>query len=105
MRATVTDVHGQTIAATTVWTASSPHISIDGEGAVRTIALAELAGPGRHAVTVVAEANGGAATTTAELIVIDGRPAGGRGAGIPEPVLFDEPAASWWSRLSSADGV
>jgi signal transduction histidine kinase len=101
VRATVTDVHGQTVAATTVWTASSPHISIDGEGAVRTIALAELADAGRHAVTVVAEANGGAATTTAELIVIDGPPAGGPGAGIPEPVLVDEPAVSWRSRLSA----
>jgi hypothetical protein len=102
VRATVTDVHGQTIAATSVWTASSPHISIDGEGAVRTIALAELADSGRHAVTVVAEANGGAATTTAELIVIDGPPAGGPGAGIPEPVLVDEPAARWRSGLSSS---
>lgn len=101
VRATVIDVHGQTIAATTVWTASSPHISIDGEGTARTIALAELADAGRHAVTVVAEANGGAATTTAELIVIDSPPAGGPGAGIPEPVLVDEPAAGWRSRLSS----
>jgi hypothetical protein len=101
VRATVTDVHGQKVAATTAWTASSPHISIDGEGAVRTIALAELADAGRQAVTVVAEANGGAATTTAELIVIDGPPAGGPGAGIPEPVLVEEPAASWRSRLSS----
>jgi hypothetical protein len=31
----------------------------------------------------------------------DGPPAGGPGAGIPEPVLVDEPAASWRSRLSS----
>jgi hypothetical protein len=101
VRAIVSDVHGQTIAATTVWTASSPHISIDGEGAARTIALAELANAGRHAVTVVAEANGGAATATAELIVIDCPPAGGPGAGIPEPVLVDEPAAGWRSRLSA----
>jgi hypothetical protein len=102
VRAIVSDVHGQTIAAMTRWTASSPSLSIDGEGAARTIALAELADAGGHAVTVVAEANGGTATTTADVVVIDSPPAGGPGTGIPEPVLVEEPAAGWRSRLSSS---
>src|SRR5262249_41706958 len=51
-----------------------------------------------------AEANGGAATTTADLIVIDGPPAGGTGAGIPEPALVDEPGARWLRALSTSGG-
>jgi signal transduction histidine kinase len=101
VRAIVTDVHGQTIAATTSWTASSPHVSIAGDGGARTIALAELADADRYVVTVIAEAGGGAASTTADIVVIDGPPVGGPGAGIPEPVLVDEPTSNWRSRLSS----
>jgi signal transduction histidine kinase len=101
VRAIVTDVHGQTIAATTSWTVSSPHVSMDGDGGARTIALAELADADHYVVTVVAEASGGTASTTADIVVIDGPPVGGPGAGIPEPVLVDEPGSNWRSRLSS----
>jgi hypothetical protein len=94
-------VHGQTIAATTSWTVSSPHVSMDGDGGARTIALAELADADHYVVTVVAEASGGTASTTADIVVIDGPPVGGPGAGIPEPVLVDEPGSNWRSRLSS----
>jgi hypothetical protein len=90
VRAIVTDIHGQTIAAATSWTASSQYVSIAGDGGARTIALAELADADHYVVTVVAEACGGAASTTADIVVIDGPPVGGPGAGIPEPVLVDE---------------
>jgi hypothetical protein len=50
---------------------------------------------------VVAEASGGIAATTADIVVIDGPPVGGPGSGIPEPVLVDEPTSNWRSRLSS----
>ncbi len=101
VRAIVTDLNGQAIAAATTWSASSPLLSMDGEGSARTIALAELADRGFYAITVVAEANGGSASTTAEVDVVDGPPIGGPGAGIPEPVLVDEPASGWRSRMSS----
>lgn len=102
VRAIVTDVHGQTITATTMWTASSPHLSIDGEGGARTIALAELAEDRMYTITVIAEANGGAASTSVDVTVIDGPPIGGLGAGIPEPVLIDDASSGWRSRLSSS---
>jgi hypothetical protein len=101
VRAVVTDVHGQRIAATTTWTASSPHVAIDGDGNARTISLADLADGGSYAVTVVAEANGGTASALAELIVVEGPPIGAPGAGIPEPVLVDDVVGAWRSRLSS----
>jgi hypothetical protein len=53
-------------------------------------------------VTVIAEANGGACSHTADIIVVDGPPAGGDGAGIPEPILADEPGAAWRSRMSAS---
>jgi signal transduction histidine kinase len=101
VRAIVTDVHGISIAATTRWSATSQQLSIDGEGSTRTIALAELAEGASYAITVVAEANGGSASVTAEVDVIEGPSIGGPGAGIPEPVLVDEPTSGWRSRLSS----
>jgi hypothetical protein len=101
VRAIVRDIHGQTIAASTAWAASSPQLSIDGEGSARTVALAELAEARDYTITVVAEANGGAASTTAEVRVVDGPGVGGPGAGIPEPILVEEPASAWRSRLSS----
>jgi hypothetical protein len=101
VRAIVSDIHGQTIAASTAWAASSPQLSIDGEGSARTIALAELAEARDYTITVVAEANGGAASATAEVRVVDGPGVGGPGAGIPEPVLVEEPASAWRSRLGS----
>ena len=102
VRAIVTDVHGQRIAATTTWTASSPQLAIDGEGAARTLSLAELADAASYVVTVVAEANGGTASTIAEVVAVEGPPIGGPGAGIPEPVLVEEAASAWRSRLSAS---
>ena len=83
------------------WSSSSPHLSIDGEGGARTIALAELADASSYTITVVAAANGGTASVTTEVTVVEGPPIGGPGAGIPEPVLLDEPGLVWRSRLSS----
>lgn len=51
-------------------------------------------------ITVVAEANGGACSATVEILLVDGPPAGGIGAGIPEPILVEDPGRSWRSRLS-----
>lgn len=93
-------MHGQQIAAQTTWNASSLQITIEGEGMVRVIELSELADRGPFSVTVAAEANGGACSTNVELVVVDGPPAGGPGAGIPEPILVDDPGLSWRSRLS-----
>ena len=100
-RAIVFDIHGQQIAAHTTWTASSLQITIDGDGAARVLGLSELAGNGPFTVTVGAEANGGACSTVVELAIVEGPPAGGPGAGIPEPILVDEPGHSWRSRLST----
>ena len=102
VRAIVTDVHGQQIPAAMTWTASSPQLTIDGDGSARTISLAELAEAEAYEIRVVAEANGGAASTIAEVVVVEGPPIGGPGAGIPEPVLIDDTASSWRSRLSTA---
>lgn len=99
VRATVFDIHGQQIAAQTTWSASSPQITIDGEGAARVIALSELADSGPFSITVVAQANGGTCSAVVELAVVEGPPAGGPGSGIPEPILVDEPGLSWRSRL------
>lgn len=98
-RAIVFDIHGQQIIAQTTWSASSSQVTIEGEGAARVIELSELADSRPFAVTVTAEANGGACSTTVELALVDGPPAGGPGAGIPEPILVDEPGLSWRSRL------
>jgi len=101
VRATVTDLHGQRIRATITWTTSSPSVSIDGDGAAITLRLSEF--PVEPlAVTVIAEANGGACSHVAELVVVDGPPAGGDGAGIPEPILADEPGAAWRSRMTAS---
>jgi hypothetical protein len=99
VRAIVTDLHGQTIRATVAWTASSPSVIIEGDGAVVTLRLPELMPASALVVTAVAEANGGACSRVVELVVIDGPPAGGEGAGIPEPILADEPGAAWRSRM------
>jgi hypothetical protein len=56
---------------------------------------------GALSVTAIAEANGGACSHTADLVVVDGPPAGGEGAGIPEPILAEEPAAAWRSRMTT----
>jgi signal transduction histidine kinase len=101
VRAIVNDVHGQRIAATTTWTASAPQVAIDGDGSARTVSLAELADADSYAITVVAEANGGTASALAAVNVADGPPVGGPGTGIPEPVLVDDAASAWRSRLSS----
>jgi hypothetical protein len=102
-RAIVFDIHGQQIAAQTTWSASSQQVTLEGEGAARVIELSELAdNNGPFAVTVVAEANGGACSTTVELVIVDGPPAGGPGAGIPEPILVDDPGLSWRSRLAAS---
>lgn len=100
MRAIVTDLHGQTIRATVTWTASSPSVIIEGDGAAVTIRLHELMPLEALVVTVTAEANGGACSHAAEIVVVDGPPAGSDGAGIPEPILADEPAAAWRSRMT-----
>ncbi len=100
-RAIVTDLHGQQIRAETAWTSSSPLLVIEGTGQARTVHLGELAEPGIYMITVIAEANGGAASCTTELVIIDGPMAGGTGAGIPEPTLVEEPGQSWRSRLSA----
>lgn len=102
VRAIVSDTHGQPIAASTTWTASSPLVTIDGAGPARTIALAELADASHYTITVVAEANGGVASCSTEIERIDGPPVGGPGAGIPEPVLVEDAAGSWRSRLSAS---
>jgi len=99
VRAVVTDLHGQTIRAQVAWTASSPSVIIEGDGAVVTLRLPELMPIEAQVVTAVAEANGGACSRVVELVVIDGPPAGGEGAGIPEPILADEPGAAWRSRM------
>jgi hypothetical protein len=101
-RAIVTDLHGQTIRATVTWTASSPSVIIEGDGAAVTLRLPELMPVEALAVTVMAEANGGACSQTAEIVVVDGPPAGGDGAGIPEPILADEPGAAWRSRMTAS---
>lgn len=100
VRAIATDVNGQTIAATTTWTASSADVRIEGDGTARTVSLAELAAGDAYTVTVVAEANGGVASVLADVVVVDGPPEGGPGAGIPEPVLVDDAASGWRSRLT-----
>jgi signal transduction histidine kinase len=102
VRAIVTDVHGQRIAAETTWTASSPHLAIDGEGSARTVSLSQLAEGESYAITIVATANGGTASTIAEVRVVEAPGIGGPGAGIPEPVLVDEAASTWRSRLSAS---
>lgn len=102
VRAIVFDIHGQQIVAHTTWSASSSQVTIEGEGAARVIELSELADNGSFAMTIVAEANGGACSTTVELVIVDGPPAGGPGAGIPEPILVDEPGLSWRSRLAGS---
>ncbi|MBL0214653.1 MAG: ATP-binding protein [Myxococcales bacterium] len=99
VRATVTDIHAQQIRATTTWSASSHYVELSGDGQARTVRLAELAPADRYSVTVVAEANGGACSCTTDVVVADGPPAGGEGAGIPEPILVDEPGSSWRSRM------
>jgi len=71
---------------------SSPQLSIDGEGSARTVALAELAEARDYTITVVAEANGGEASATAEVASSTVR-GSVTGAGIPEPVLVEEPRA------------
>ncbi len=101
IRATVTDVHGQQIDATTQWTPSTADLTVEGDGLARTVRLREVAEPGRLSLTVIAEANGGAASCTAEVLVVDGPPAGGAGTGIPEPVLLDDPAGRWRSRMAA----
>ena len=98
----MTDIYGQRIAATTTWASSSIHLAIEGEGAARTVRLAELAPTETYTLTVIAEANGGACSTTTEIVLVDGPPAGGEGAGIPEPVLIDDPGGSWRSRMVPA---
>jgi hypothetical protein len=100
VRAIVTDLHGQTIRATVTWMASSPSVIIEGDGAAVTIRLHELMPLEALVVTVTAEANGGTCSHAAEIVVVDGPPAGSDGAGIPEPILADEPAAAWRSRMT-----
>ena len=99
VRARVFDIHGQQIDAATTWTASSAQVSIEGAHLTRVIRLAELAEPCRLSITVIAEANGGATSTTVEIDVVDGPPSGGPGTGIPEPILIDQPTLSWRSRI------
>lgn len=101
-RAIVFDTHGQQIVAETTWSASSSQVTIEGDGPARVIELSELADNGPFALTVVAEANGGACSAIVELVIVDGPPAGGPGAGIPEPILVDEPGVSWRSRLAES---
>jgi hypothetical protein len=102
VRAIVTDIHGQTIRAAVTWTASSSSVIIEGDGAAVTLRLRELMPIEPLAVTVIADANGGACSRVAEIIVVDGPPAGGEGAGIPEPILADEPGAAWRSRMTAS---
>lgn len=103
VRATVFDIHGQRIAADLVWAASSAQISIAGDGAARTVRMAELIEPGQLTLTITATANGGTCSTVVELLIVDGPPIGGPGVGIPEPILVEDPGLSWRSRLT-ADG-
>ncbi len=99
VRARVFDIPGQHIDAATTWSASSAQVSIE-ELTRRVIRLAELAEPCRLSITVIAEANGGATSTTVEIDVVDGvRRSGGPGTGIPEPILIDQPTLSWRSRI------
>jgi hypothetical protein len=100
VRAIVTDLHGQTIRATVTWTASSPSMILEGDGAVVTLRLLDPMPLESLVVTVTAEANGGACSHATEIVVVDGPPAGSEGAGIPEPILADEPAAAWRSRMT-----
>ncbi len=103
VRARVFDIHGQRIDAVTTWTTSSTHLSIEGEYLTRVIRLAELADEASpYAVTVLAEANGGAIATIVEIEIVDGPPSGGIGAGIPEPILVDQPGLTWRSRMIGA---
>ncbi len=101
VRAIATDVHGQTIAADTTWLASSSDVTFDGDGAQRTVRVGELCDAARFTITVMAQANGGSASCTIDVEIIEGPPAGGPGTGIPEPVLLDEPAQRWRSRMAS----
>jgi hypothetical protein len=102
VRARVFDTHGQHIAARTTWTASTNQLSIDGsaESSSRVVQLDALFEGESVTLTVAAHANGGYAVTTAEILVVAGPRAGGVGAGIPEPMLVDDPARSWRSRLA-----
>ena len=102
VRAIVTDVHGQRIAATTIWSASSPQLAIEGTGNARTISLSDNNDSRSYAITVIAQANGGTASTIAEVVLVEGPPVGGPGTGIPEPVLVEDGANAWRSRLSTS---
>jgi signal transduction histidine kinase len=102
VRAIVTDVHGQRIAATTTWSASSPQLAIEGSGNARMVSLSDNIDARSYAITVIAEANGGTASIIAEVAVVDEPPIGGPGAGIPEPVLVEDGANAWRSRLSTS---
>ncbi|MGE0868406.1 MAG: ATP-binding protein [Kofleriaceae bacterium] len=102
VRARVFDVHGQEIAAAVTWIASSSDLTIDARDGAAVVGLAELCDATALAITVAADANGGSCTATVEVVVIEAPTAGRIGAGIPEPVLVDDPARAWRSRLSPA---
>jgi hypothetical protein len=100
VRAVVTDVHGQQIAAATTWATSTPNLTIDGDGLTRTLSLAGLADGETYDFSVVAEANGGSAFAIGKVVVVDSPGIGGPGAGIPEPILIEDAASGWRSRLA-----
>lgn len=102
VKATAFDIHGQQIAADLTWSASSLQIAIEGSGPALVIRLPELLDADSLAVTVVAAANGGTASATADIVVADSTRAGGAGLGIPEPVLVEEPGLAWRSRMTDA---
>lgn len=114
VRAIVTDVHGQRISAPLRWRpillarslatggiVADDLVFIEADGLRATVRLAELSEPGAAlAVEVTATAGGGSATALVPILLVDGPVAGAPGSGIPEPVLVDEPGASWRSRVS-----
>lgn len=105
VRALVHDVHGQRIDAALTWLPSSPLLELDDGGAParmsRVARLADAAADRRYQLTVIAEAGGGSTSTTVDVEVADGPPAGAPGAGIPEPVLVED-GGSWRSRMLGA---
>lgn len=100
VRAIVLDVHGQRIHARTTWRPSTDQLVVDGEGMTRTLRLDDAFTGDAARLTVIAEANGGATSVDVEVSVVDGPPAGGPGAGIPEPILVEEPGLAWRSRMT-----
>lgn len=103
VRVRVFDIHGQSISATTTWTASSPRIRIEDarDPMTRMVRIDDVDEDGELEITVLAKANGGAASATAKVIVQQSS-VGGAGRGIPEPTLVEDAGRAWRSRLSPA---